>query len=116
MLARFKDRQGKQRPLSLMATSVQTIGNIRWSQGLRSLRREESATDKLVPYSEKLGKEVHAPVEVQGLSLMATSVQTIGNIRWSQHSLDHPLAKEALHLHRRMHFMLRPAYVPYCLD
>ncbi|QQK44947.1 RSC complex subunit Sfh1, putative [Penicillium digitatum] len=35
--------------------------------GLRSLRREESATDKLVPYSEKLGKEVHAPVEVQGL-------------------------------------------------
>ncbi|CDM28038.1 hypothetical protein DTO013E5_4029 [Penicillium roqueforti] len=35
--------------------------------GLRSLRREESATDKSVPYSEKLGKEVHAPVEVQGL-------------------------------------------------
>ncbi|KAJ5787386.1 hypothetical protein N7457_002376 [Penicillium paradoxum] len=35
--------------------------------GLRSLRREESAADKSVPYSEKLGKEVHAPVQVQGL-------------------------------------------------
>ncbi|CAG8157094.1 unnamed protein product [Penicillium salamii] len=35
--------------------------------GLRSLRREESAADKLMPSSDKLGKEVHAPVEVQGL-------------------------------------------------
>ncbi|KAJ5757889.1 uncharacterized protein N7511_006583 [Penicillium nucicola] len=35
--------------------------------GLRSLRREESTADKLIPYSEKLGKEVHEPVEVQGL-------------------------------------------------
>lgn len=35
--------------------------------GLRSLRREESAADKLIPYSEKLGKEIHEPVEVQGL-------------------------------------------------
>lgn len=53
--------------------------------GLRSLRREESATDKSVPYSEKLGKEVHAPVEVQGLFR-----------EW--------MIKR----------MLRPAYVPYC--
>lgn len=34
--------------------------------GLRSLRREESTTEKL-PVSDKLGKEVHAPVEVQGI-------------------------------------------------
>jgi len=34
--------------------------------GLRSLRREESMTEKL-PISDKLGKEVHAPVEVQGV-------------------------------------------------
>lgn len=34
--------------------------------GLRSLRREESAFDK-VPLAEKLGKEIHAPVEVQGV-------------------------------------------------
>ncbi|GFF25426.1 RSC complex subunit Sfh1, putative [Aspergillus lentulus] len=34
--------------------------------GLRSLRREESATDK-TPLAEKLGKEIHAPVEVQGV-------------------------------------------------
>lgn len=34
--------------------------------GLRSLRREESTTEKL-PVYDKLGKEVHAPVEVQGV-------------------------------------------------
>ena len=34
--------------------------------GLRSLRREESTTEKL-PVSDKLGKEAHAPVEVQGI-------------------------------------------------
>ena len=34
--------------------------------GLRSLRREESTTDK-VPLSEKVGKEIDAPVEVQGI-------------------------------------------------
>lgn len=34
--------------------------------GLRSLRREDSSTDR-VPLSEKVGKEVHAPVEVQGI-------------------------------------------------
>ncbi|KAF9891281.1 Chromatin structure remodeling complex protein sfh1 [Aspergillus nanangensis] len=34
--------------------------------GLRSLRREESTFDK-TPLAEKLGKEVHAPVEVQGV-------------------------------------------------
>jgi len=32
----------------------------------RSLRREESTHDK-VPLAEKLGKEIHAPVEVQGV-------------------------------------------------
>ena len=35
--------------------------------GLRSLRREESMTEKPVPFSDKLGKETHAPVEVQGV-------------------------------------------------
>ena len=35
--------------------------------GLRSLRREESMTEKAVPFSDKLGKETHAPVEVQGV-------------------------------------------------
>ncbi|OXV10634.1 hypothetical protein Egran_01603 [Elaphomyces granulatus] len=34
--------------------------------GLRSLRREDSGFDK-TPLAEKLGKEVHAPVEVQGI-------------------------------------------------
>jgi chromatin structure-remodeling complex subunit SFH1 len=34
--------------------------------GLRSLRREES-TGGMMATSEKLGKEVHAPVEVQGV-------------------------------------------------
>ena len=34
--------------------------------GLRSLRREESAGGMMLT-SEKLGKEVHAPVEVQGI-------------------------------------------------
>lgn len=34
--------------------------------GLRSLRREESTGGLMAP-SEKLGKEVHAPVEVQGV-------------------------------------------------
>ncbi|KAJ5081444.1 hypothetical protein NUU61_009708 [Penicillium alfredii] len=34
--------------------------------GLRSLRREDSTTEKL-PLAEKLGKEAHAPVEVQGV-------------------------------------------------
>lgn len=34
--------------------------------GLRSLRREESTAEKL-PVYDKLGKEVHAPVEVQGV-------------------------------------------------
>lgn len=34
--------------------------------GLRSLRRDESSTDK-VAIAEKLGKEIHAPVEVQGV-------------------------------------------------
>lgn len=34
--------------------------------GLRSLRREESTGGMLAP-SEKLGKEMHAPVEVQGV-------------------------------------------------
>lgn len=34
--------------------------------GLRSLRREESIADK-VPLAEKLGKETHEPVEVQGV-------------------------------------------------
>jgi hypothetical protein len=34
--------------------------------GLRSLRREESTGGMLAPL-EKLGKEVHAPVEVQGV-------------------------------------------------
>ncbi|KKK23431.1 RSC complex subunit Sfh1 [Aspergillus rambellii] len=34
--------------------------------GLRSLRREESSFDK-VALAEKLGKEIHAPVEVQGV-------------------------------------------------
>lgn len=34
--------------------------------GLRSLRREDSSLDR-VPLSEKVGKEVFAPVEVQGI-------------------------------------------------
>lgn len=34
--------------------------------GLRSLRREESTFEK-TPLAEKLGKEIHAPVEVQGV-------------------------------------------------
>jgi hypothetical protein len=34
--------------------------------GLRSLRRDDSSLDK-VPLSEKVGKEVHAPVQVQGI-------------------------------------------------
>lgn len=34
--------------------------------GLRSLRRDESSLDK-VALAEKLGKEIHAPVEVQGV-------------------------------------------------
>lgn len=34
--------------------------------GLRSLRREESSFDKAA-LAEKLGKEAHAPVEVQGI-------------------------------------------------
>lgn len=34
--------------------------------GLRSLRREESVHDK-VPSAAKLGQEIHAPVEVQGV-------------------------------------------------
>ncbi|KAL1965140.1 hypothetical protein VTN77DRAFT_6053 [Rasamsonia byssochlamydoides] len=34
--------------------------------GLRSLRRDDPSFDK-VPLAEKLGKEVHAPVEVQGV-------------------------------------------------
>ncbi|CRG85526.1 Chromatin structure-remodeling complex subunit SFH1 [Talaromyces islandicus] len=34
--------------------------------GLRSLRREDSSVDK-VPLSEKVGKEIYAPVEVQGI-------------------------------------------------
>lgn len=34
--------------------------------GLRSLRREESTADK-TPLAEKLGKEIHAPVEIQGV-------------------------------------------------
>ncbi|OKL59224.1 hypothetical protein UA08_05775 [Talaromyces atroroseus] len=34
--------------------------------GLRSLRREESSADR-VPLSEKVGKEIDAPVEVQGI-------------------------------------------------
>jgi chromatin structure-remodeling complex subunit SFH1 len=34
--------------------------------GLRSLRRDDSGLDK-VPLADKLGKEVHAPVEVQGV-------------------------------------------------
>ncbi|KAE8360328.1 hypothetical protein BDV27DRAFT_134690 [Aspergillus caelatus] len=45
----FEDSEGPRRPT-----------------GLRSLRREESTVDK-VPLTEKLGKEVHAPVEVQGV-------------------------------------------------
>ncbi|KAJ5665632.1 Chromatin structure remodeling complex protein sfh1 [Penicillium maclennaniae] len=40
--------------------------NPRRPTGLRSLRREESSGG-LVPLSEKLGKEAHAPVEVQGV-------------------------------------------------
>ncbi|OQD72445.1 hypothetical protein PENDEC_c021G06111 [Penicillium decumbens] len=39
--------------------------NPRRPTGLRSLRREESSG--VVPMSEKLGKEAHAPVEVQGV-------------------------------------------------
>ena len=35
--------------------------------GLRSLRREESMSEKAVPFSDKLGKEAHAPDEVQGV-------------------------------------------------
>lgn len=34
--------------------------------GLRSLRRDEPSMDK-VAIAEKLGKEIHAPVEVQGV-------------------------------------------------
>jgi chromatin structure-remodeling complex subunit SFH1 len=34
--------------------------------GLRSLRREDSSTDR-VPLSEKVGKDIDAPVEVQGI-------------------------------------------------
>lgn len=34
--------------------------------GLRSLRREDSNVDK-VPLSEKVGKEIYAPVEIQGI-------------------------------------------------
>jgi chromatin structure-remodeling complex subunit SFH1 len=34
--------------------------------GLRSLKREESNTDK-IPQPEKLGKEIDAPVDVQGI-------------------------------------------------
>ena len=45
----FEDSEGPRRPT-----------------GLRSLRREESTFDK-VPLAEKLGKEIHAPVEVQGV-------------------------------------------------
>ncbi|PYH41813.1 putative RSC complex subunit Sfh1 [Aspergillus saccharolyticus JOP 1030-1] len=45
----FEDSEGPRRPT-----------------GLRSLRREESTSDK-VPLAEKLGKEIHAPVEVQGI-------------------------------------------------
>ena len=45
----FEDSEGPRRPT-----------------GLRSLRREESTIDK-VPLAEKLGKEVHTPVEVQGV-------------------------------------------------
>lgn len=40
--------------------------NPRRPTGLRSLRREESSGG-MVPMSEKLGKEAHAPVEVQGV-------------------------------------------------
>lgn len=45
----FEDSEGPRRPT-----------------GLRSLRREESSTDR-VPLSEKVGKEIDAPVEVQGI-------------------------------------------------
>ncbi|THC96757.1 hypothetical protein EYZ11_003766 [Aspergillus tanneri] len=45
----FEDSEGPRRPT-----------------GLRSLRREESTFEK-VPLAEKLGKEIHAPVEVQGV-------------------------------------------------
>ena len=34
--------------------------------GLRSLRREDSSLDR-VPLSEKVGKEIFAPVQVQGI-------------------------------------------------
>ena len=39
---------------------------LRRPTGLRSLKRDESTTDKL-PMLEKLGKEIQAPVEVQGI-------------------------------------------------
>ncbi|RAL16542.1 putative RSC complex subunit Sfh1 [Aspergillus homomorphus CBS 101889] len=45
----FEDSEGPRRPT-----------------GLRSLRREDSTLDK-IPLTEKLGKEIHAPVEVQGV-------------------------------------------------
>lgn len=45
----FEDSEGPRRPT-----------------GLRSLRREDSSTDR-VPLSEKVGKEIDAPVEVQGV-------------------------------------------------
>jgi len=35
--------------------------------GLRSLRREESSGTGVLPTPQKLGKEAHAPVEVQGI-------------------------------------------------
>lgn len=45
----FEDSEGPRRPT-----------------GLRSLRRDESSLDK-TPMAEKLGKEIHAPVQVQGI-------------------------------------------------
>lgn len=41
-------------------------GEGRRPTGLRSLRREESTTER-IPISDKLGKEAQAPVEVQGV-------------------------------------------------
>lgn len=41
-------------------------GEGRRPTGLRSLRREDSTTER-IPISDKLGKEAHAPVEVQGV-------------------------------------------------
>ena len=40
---------------------------LRRPTGLRSLRREESSAGGVQPAPQKLGKETHAPVEVQGV-------------------------------------------------